>query len=469
MAKKLPEIPKEELYKAYIDENLSLDEMAKRFNRSPAVVSRALRKFGIRKPKNLVAEIRKRVNMEKYGVPFPASLQEFKDKIKQTQIEKYGCLYTSTQECKDRIKQTNMEKYGVECSLQCTEIREKGKETMKRKYGADSPLKCPEIKAKAMQTTEERYGTPYAMQSEEIREKQQETVKKRYNVENVSCLEWIKEKKRETTQKNYGVPYIVIDPEVRKKMIEDCKKKYGVEWYRQAHLGPEVVEVLSSKERLTEFILSHEIRTTMYLISVLGCTKGLFDRKIRDFGLRSLIDSQSSYAEKLIGDHLDSLGVKWEKTKQVIKPYEIDFYIPESKIGFEYNGSYWHDKNKKGTDYHLKKTILAKEKGVQLFHIYEYEWMENPEGVKDFITTLVTEDGEKKLKEFLDKRCNENDKIVSDISKENDDWYISRGFGCISIIPPKAINCNNDGLLCAEGEKVSHVVYNCGYKVWKRR
>ena len=33
-------------------------------------------------------------------------------------------------------------------------------------------------------------------------------------------------------------------------------------------------------------------------------------------------------------------------TRQIIKPYELDIYFPEYKLAVEYNGSYWHTREK---------------------------------------------------------------------------------------------------------------------------
>ena len=31
-----------------------------------------------------------------------------------------------------------------------------------------------------------------------------------------------------------------------------------------------------------------------------------------------------------------------ENCRNIIKPYELDIYIPKKKIAIEYNGIYWH-------------------------------------------------------------------------------------------------------------------------------
>ena len=73
-----------------------------------------------------------------------------------------------------------------------------------------------------------------------------------------------------------------------------------------------------------------------------------------------------------------------------IKPLELDLFVPDKNFAIEYNGIMYHsfgkskhskfntfmnereDKNK-----HLVKTELCESKGVQLFHIFENEWL-NP-------------------------------------------------------------------------------------------
>lgn len=57
-------------------------------------------------------------------------------------------------------------------------------------------------------------------------------------------------------------------------------------------------------------------------------------------------------------------------TRKIISPYEIDIYLPDYNIGFEYNGKYWH--NNKDTLYRDKvKLELCKSLGIKLFVIIE--------------------------------------------------------------------------------------------------
>lgn len=61
--------------------------------------------------------------------------------------------------------------------------------------------------------------------------------------------------------------------------------------------------------------------------------------------------------------------------RTIIKPKELDIYIPEKKLAIEFNGIYWHSMNKGcNINYHQQKSIMCLEKGIKLIHIYDNEW-----------------------------------------------------------------------------------------------
>lgn len=69
---------------------------------------------------------------------------------------------------------------------------------------------------------------------------------------------------------------------------------------------------------------------------------------------------------------------------------EIDVYIPNLKIGFEFNGLYWHNEtNKPDRNYHLNKTKSAEDIGVRLIHIWEDEWVFKKEITKSNIKHIL--------------------------------------------------------------------------------
>jgi len=59
--------------------------------------------------------------------------------------------------------------------------------------------------------------------------------------------------------------------------------------------------------------------------------------------------------------------------------------LPDLKIAFEFNGLYWHNEEHKPNNYHLNKTELCEEKGIQLIHIWEDDWRYKQDIVKSMI------------------------------------------------------------------------------------
>jgi len=68
---------------------------------------------------------------------------------------------------------------------------------------------------------------------------------------------------------------------------------------------------------------------------------------------------------------------------KLIYPYEIDIYIPDIKLGIEYNGIFWHSEENYKKYSHPKtvnegiygKSNMCDNIGISLIHIYEDEYM----------------------------------------------------------------------------------------------
>lgn len=125
------------------------------------------------------------------------------------------------------------------------------------------------------------------------------------------------------------------------------------------------------------------------------CSKGheweaTCNDRTRGFGcLRCSAGIQSSKQEKEIAEYIKALlpDVKIETSiKSVIKPYELDIYIPDKNIAVEYNGLYWHsEENGKDKSYHYNKWLACKEQGIQLIQIWEDDYIRSPEIVKQML------------------------------------------------------------------------------------
>jgi hypothetical protein len=76
--------------------------------------------------------------------------------------------------------------------------------------------------------------------------------------------------------------------------------------------------------------------------------------------------------------------------RTIIRPREIDIYLPEINVAFEYNGLYWHSAEKLHNNlYHQMKMKMCLEKGVTLYQFFEDEWLYKPDAVKSFVKRVL--------------------------------------------------------------------------------
>lgn len=110
-------------------------------------------------------------------------------------------------------------------------------------------------------------------------------------------------------------------------------------------------------------------------------------------------DMYVSRAEEEIREFIESIynGKKEYNSRNVISPYELDFYLPEINLAFEYNGIYWHsDKVIKRTgkfnsaeEYHKFKNDECSKLGIDLFHIKEEDYKNDKEQIFEFIKNEI--------------------------------------------------------------------------------
>ncbi|MEM4379311.1 MAG: NUMOD3 domain-containing DNA-binding protein [Thermoplasmatales archaeon] len=92
--------------------------------------------------------------------------------------------------------------------------------------------------------------------------------------------------------------------------------------------------------------------------------------------------SFSSKAELELLEWVQTFFPDAQKTRNI---KEIDIFIPSLNIGIEYNGLFWHSELNKDADYHLNKTLLFREHGIRLIHVFEHLWRDRRAQVKSYL------------------------------------------------------------------------------------
>lgn len=76
--------------------------------------------------------------------------------------------------------------------------------------------------------------------------------------------------------------------------------------------------------------------------------------------------------------------------RNIIKPYELDVFIPQKSLAIEYHGIYWHSSRSIDIDEsHYNKTDLCNYINVRLIQIFENEWRDKKEIVKSIIKSKI--------------------------------------------------------------------------------
>lgn len=82
----------------------------------------------------------------------------------------------------------------------------------------------------------------------------------------------------------------------------------------------------------------------------------------------------------------DELGLQINRNVRglINSKFEIDIFIPELKIGIEYNGLYRHSEcsGHMTSEYHANKYNECVKRGIQLYQIFSHEWLNNQLAVK---------------------------------------------------------------------------------------
>jgi len=327
---------------------------------------------------------------------------------------RYQAYYKNINSCKDyniytcdkcshiKIKSFNKNKWGVDYFSQTPEYTEKFKKTMVERWGVEYALQSEDLKNKAKKTNLEKFGyeNPF-MDYERIREK----FNQKYGVSHPSKLESIYRKIEETNIKKTGYKSQLSSPIIRDKIRKTNNRLYGSNSPMESDI-------------LRNCVITNDINYIKYInnkVSLFKCDYGLdhyfyIDSSSYHNRIRSrlnlctvcnpIVDSRSIKEDELYRFILSIY--KGEVVKSYRDKLEIDIYIPDLRIGFEFNGLYWHSEEWKDRNYHLNKTIFFKELGIRIVHIWEDDWTFKSDIIKSQIKNWL----EKTDNKIWARKCN---------------------------------------------------------------
>lgn len=339
--------------------------------------------------KDLIERRKRATMLERFGVEHPSESTELRAKGTETSLKRYGVASPlANSSVREKIKKTNLERYGADHVLSSPEVREKITETMKGRYGAENPMLVDEIKGRVQSTNLERYGSISPMGDEGIRDKAKQTTRERFGVDNALERDAAPRVVMENTNlERYGARNVTDSKEIQEKIRQTHVDRYGVELWNNpdfrnrselAALSEKAKNVLHSKETL---IAELNTKSLNFLAQHLEVNPKTIARYAGIHGI-NLRRKGSSYERELAAFLAEHNVVFEANTRSIIPPQEIDLYVPDKKLGIEFNGVYWHSDKIVENDYHVKKFRRATDAGVRLIMIREDEFRANPEAIK---------------------------------------------------------------------------------------
>ena len=317
--------------------------------------------------------------------------------------------------------------YVLHCSHYCgchsNHAREQYKKTCLKKYGAEHNMKSQKGLEEYSASINRKYGVDYTFKSKHIRQKIQQTVQKKYDVDVISKAECVKEKISFANKSKTDEQKKLIVQKIKKTKLEKYNdenyvnvnkakqtvlSKYGVTSYLATKqcknnsikaLKTRAYNRLLENERdrpcftLEEFLaINSDIEYIQF--ECLKCHKKFLSRHHDGYhdSCQFCYPKEEQHEERQFAKFILQLNQSTiENTRTVIPPKELDVFVSDKNIAFEFDGIYWHsdDVCKESINYHLNKTLACEEKGIQLIHVFENEWNTKQNIVKARIKNLL--------------------------------------------------------------------------------
>jgi hypothetical protein len=244
------------------------------------------------------------------------------------------------------------------------------------------------VKKKIENTCITKFGVKTNLITNDSKENYSKLMKQKYGVDNPFKSKIVQDSIKDYFQQNYGVSNPSKINSVKKKINDTHENKYKRKRQSQLHYSDESYIIRSNKEKLVE--LYDGTKSIKDIAELLDVGHSQLCIQFKNFG----IEIHQSVGQLQVIDFIKSIynGEILCNDRKVLEGKEIDILLPELNIGIEYDGIFWHSQNSSGKiNYHKEKDLLAKSKGIKLFHILDLEWNNKKELVKSRLQSLLGE------------------------------------------------------------------------------
>lgn len=250
-------------------------------------------------------------------------------------------------------------------------------------------------------------GGYYTCSSKCSKEKRKNTFIKKYGEVTPFKTEIFKEKSKETNLKKWGVEHFRQSEEWKKEHLNHEKEIRKITMFNNFLIDNPIVKGQDDKNFIIQCDIHGETKIPKSLYSNRKITKTELCCECNPISPN--ISGKEVLLYKLISKIYDGTIIQSYK----IGRQEIDIYLPELKVGFEFNGLRWHSELYKDKDYHINKTKLCQKNDIRLVHIFEDDF--------DFKLNIV--------ESIINNILNKSDKIYArktEIKKINDKKTIEK-------------------------------------------
>lgn len=269
-----------------------------------------------------------------------------------------------------------------------------GKPRSWRNFNKGYNKTCSNLKCSSLENIKSRkeyyqknHGVDHLFATEGFKSNYKEFMMKKYGVDNPSKSKEILDKIKNTNKIRYGEDNWLMVKENKQKISEKISIKHRQERERKILDSNIEIEIIDFNTRNAE-ILCKKCNTKSQMSS------SFFNKKISILENPCLICnpllSGSSKKEKELLEFLKTIydGKIISNDRKILEGKEIDIYIPDLNLAFEFEGIYWHSEIFKGKNGNLEKRKLITNQGISLYNIWEDNWCYKKEITKSRIKNI---------------------------------------------------------------------------------